>query len=320
MDEIKIIDIISKNLKYKGKSIKTIGDDCGVYKLNNNHLLITTDSMFKSTHLPDIITPFQMGIRIATANLSDISAMCGKPLFMVISLGLDSKAGLDSKFIDEFSKGLNYMAEKYDCPILGGDTNKSKELTLSGTCVGITDNPIYRGGCVGDDIFITNNIGRPYCALKLIEMRNKGIISKDEFNKLVVEYEEIIKKLCEPMPMVYEGLVLNKHVNSACDISDGIGKDILTVGNFEIYSKKLMKLLPKDVIDFCDRFNLDYLDVALNSGEEFELLISSKKDIKEIVEENTKSTCVKVGKVIDTGKYIDGIEYNLKNKGYIHKW
>ncbi len=316
MDELDVIKTIFSNLKYRGNAIKTIGDDCAVFKLGNQYLTITTDMMFKSTHFPDILTPFQIGMRVITANVSDIAAMCAKPLGIVVSMGFNSPK---KKFIEELTKGMDFIAKEYKCPVVGGDTNKSKELTLCGTAFGITDNPIYRGGEVGDDIGITNDVGRVYCALKTLEMKDKGIINKKVFENLLNEYPNIIKKLTEPRARVKEGMFLNKYVNSSCDISDGLGKDLYYVGNFEISSKKLLNAIPKDVIEFCDRFDLNPIDVALNSGEEFELLFTTKKysDIEEnIIILGSKS--IKIGRVIEDGHYIDSDEF--KFGGYVHKW
>jgi thiamine-monophosphate kinase len=150
-------------------------------------------------------------------------------------------------------------------------------------------------------------------------MKDKGIINKRVFKNLLNEYSDIIRKLSEPRARVKEGLALNKYINSCCDISDGLGKDLYYVGNFEISSKKLLNAIPKDVIEFCDRFNLNPIDVALNSGEEFELLFTTKKynDVEEKLRK-LNTSAVKIGRIIDEGHYIDGDEF--KFGGYVHKW
>lgn len=315
MNELDIIKTISDNLKYKGNAAKTIGDDCAVFKLGNQYLTITTDMMFKSTHFPDILTPFQIGMRVITANVSDIAAMCAKPLGIVISMGFNSP---ESGFIEELTKGMDFIAKEYECPIVGGDTNKSKELTLCGTAFGITDNPIYRGGKVGDSICITNDVGRVHCALKILEMKDKEIISKSRFENLLEEYPEIMKKLCEPRARIKEGIIINKLINSCCDISDGLSKDLSYVGCFEVSSKEFMDAVPNDVVEFCERFDLDPIETALNSGEEFELLITTEKysEVKKRIK--NLSNVVKIGKVIEEGHYIDDREFEFK--GYLHSW
>ena len=114
--------------------------------------------------------------------------------------------------------GINYISKEYECPVVGGDTNKAPELTLSGTAFGITDNPIYRGGKIGEDICITGDIGRVNCALKILELKKQGDLQNHEFEKIMSEFPEIIKKLAEPRARVKEGLLLNKIITSCCDI------------------------------------------------------------------------------------------------------
>ncbi|HIP17626.1 MAG TPA: thiamine-phosphate kinase [Methanothermococcus okinawensis] len=317
LTELDIIKMIGNNLTYKGNVLKSIGDDCAVFKLEKEYLVITTDMMFKSTHFPDILTPFQIGMRVITANLSDIAAMCAKPLGIVVSMGFNAPK---RDFIMELTKGMDHMAREYKCPIVGGDTNNSKELTLCGTAFGMVKNPIFRGGNVGEDIMITYDIGRVYCALEIIKMKNKGIINKRTFESLLEEYPNIIKKLTEPMARINEGIIINEYINSCCDISDGLKKELFYIGNFEIYSKKLLNAIPKDVMEFCHRFNIDPIVAALNSGEEFELLFTTERS-KEVIhklKEECNGRAVGIGKVIEEGHYIDDIE--LKPGGYIHKW
>ncbi|AVB77092.1 thiamine-phosphate kinase [Methanococcus maripaludis] len=315
MNELDIIKIISKNLSYSNGVEMGIGDDCAVFKLENQHLVVTTDMMFKSTHFPSILTPFQIGMRVVTANVSDIAAMCAKPLGMVISMGFDSP---DKTFIDEMSKGINFISKEYECPIAGGDTNKAPELTLSGTAFGITNNPIYRGGIIGEDICITGDVGKVNCALKLLEMKNKGILGNMEFEKTISEFPEIMEKLAEPKARVKEGLLLNKTITSCCDISDGLSKDLNYTGNFEINSKKLLNSVSTEVIEFCEKFDRDLLKTVLNSGEEFELLFTTP-DFKK-AEEKLKdiNSVTKIGKVVEFGKTVDGKSVELE--GYVHKW
>ena len=151
MNEIEIIEIIKKTIKFSNKNIiKGIDDDCAVIKIGENlYLVATTDMMIKKTHIPSILTPYEIGGRILTANVSDIASMGAKPLAFLLSMSL-SKDEANEGFIKELYSGLDDLSKIYNCPVVGGDTNKGDELVLSGTALGITDNPIYRKGEVGD--------------------------------------------------------------------------------------------------------------------------------------------------------------------------
>ena len=317
LTELDIIKTILDNITYKGEVVKGIGDDCAVFKVGDSYLTVTTDMMFRSTHLPDILTPFQIGMRVVTATVSDIAAMCAKPLGVVISMGLPR---VERGFLLDLIKGIDCACRRYSCPLVGGDTNKAKELTLCGTALGITDNPVYRGGKVGEDIMITYNVGRVYCALEILRMRDRGEISRKTFYSLWEEYPDIMGKLLEPTARVKEGLLLNRYVGSCCDISDGLKKELFYVGNFEISSKKLLSAVPKDVIEFCDRFQIDPIHAALNSGEEFELLFTTRRcdKVLEVLRKGCNGEAWRIGKVVEEGHYLDGEE--LKLGGYIHRW
>ena len=113
-------------------------------------------------------------------------------------------------------------------------------------------------------------------------------------------------------------MLINKFINGCCDISDGLGKEITYFKNFEIYSDKIFKLIPEDVIEFCEEFNLDPLKVVLNSGEEFELLFTTSKfnKVKSLISDF--SSIYKIGRIIEDGQFIDGEKFC--GGGYVHKW
>ncbi|ACV25053.1 thiamine-phosphate kinase [Methanocaldococcus fervens] len=319
MDEIKIIEIIKKTLKFSNKNVvKGIDDDCAVIKIDENfYLVATTDMMVKKTHIPSILTPYEIGRRILTANISDIASMGAKPLAFLLSISL-SKEEANELFIKELYSGLDEFSKLYNCPVVGGDTNKGDELILSGTALGITDNPIYRRGEVGDDICVTNDLGRVYCALHLYYKLKYKKISYKEFEKLCQKYPKIFEKLKRPVARVKEGLLMNKLINGCCDISDGLGKEITYFKNFEIHTDKIFKLIPEDVVEFCEAFDLNPIKVALNSGEEFELLFTTSKFNKVKNTLKNYSKVHKIGKIIEEGQFIDGEEFH--GGGYIHKW
>jgi len=321
MDELNIIKLIKNTLKFSNEHIvKGIDDDCAVIKIDENfYLVATTDMMIKKTHIPSILTPHEIGGRILTANVSDIASMGAKPLAFLLSLSLSEKEAKED-FIRELYEGLDKFSRFYDCPVVGGDTNKGDELVLSGTAIGITDNPIFREGRVGDKIGITNDIGRVYCALKLYYLLKNRKIEFNEFKKLCSKYPLIIKKLKVPIARVKEGILLNKYrlLRGCCDISDGLGKEITYFKNFELNSDHILKAVPEDVFEFCEEFNLDPLTVALNSGEEFELLFTTPNlnKVKEVLKHHSK--VFEIGKIIEEGRYIDGEVF--RGGGYVHRW
>ena len=97
--ERKVIDVI-KGLLTGGNIAIGIGDDCAAIDLGDEYLLITTDMINESTHIPKASAE-QIGWHLVAINLSDIASKGGRPLGVVTALGLPRKTGI------EFVKGLH---------------------------------------------------------------------------------------------------------------------------------------------------------------------------------------------------------------------
>ena len=87
LGERKAIQLISEILS-KGDVAVGIGDDCAAIDMGEEYLLVSTDMISQKTHIPEQMTPFQIGWFIVAINLSDIAAKGGMPLGLVLSFGL----------------------------------------------------------------------------------------------------------------------------------------------------------------------------------------------------------------------------------------
>lgn len=199
-------------------------DDCAVIDLERakngyQYLLVTTDSLQESTHFPPGITPFQMGWSAVAVNLSDIAAMGAQPFAFVIAMGVPTQ--IEASFMDELTAGIEACASTYNTAVVGGDITRSRELILTGTCLGFTNNPIRRSGAnVGDLLCVTGSLGNAALALKML---TKGL-------NVPKRVEGIVKKaIYQPQPRVHEGLeIANSGVATAMiDISDGLALSVL---------------------------------------------------------------------------------------------
>ena len=115
--------------------------------------------------------------------------------------------------------------------------------------------------------------------------------------------------------------MLNLGANSAIDISDGLLDDLnklcksSNVGA-EIHSNDL----PIDSylkIAFRD----DYLDYALNGGEDYELLFTAQNDVMKKIKNNINTNITIIGKIIEKEIIILdelGNEINIDPKGWDH--
>lgn len=294
-----------------------IGDDCAVIDLGKNLLLITTDMVNAETHLPEEITPWQIGWFSIAVNLSDIAAKGGTPYGLVLALGLPRS--LDEDFIKELVEGANSCATTYDTAIVGGDTKETRFITITGTAVGIVPKGEFMsrvGAKVGDLVAVTGNLGKAAAGYYALKHDIKG-------------KKELAQGLMEPTPRLPEGRVLASTgaVTSCMDISDGLSSSLYQLQEannvgFEIDFSNIP--ISEEISELRSHVDVDVPDFALHFGGDYELLLtltpSRFKDAQDVLEKSGGSlTCI--GRVIDGEKiYLTSQEGKqiLPNKGYEH--
>src|SRR5262249_61817252 len=94
-------------------------------------------------------------------NLGAVAAMAGRPLAAVVSVGLPRQGG--RALAEELYLGLREVADTFEAPIVGGDTNSwDGPLVISVTLLGeaVGRGPVRRGGArPGDWLFVTGPLG-----------------------------------------------------------------------------------------------------------------------------------------------------------------
>src|SRR5882724_7769399 len=98
------------------------GDDAAVVDLSSVLTLVTTDMLLEGScfRLAEA-GPRRVGRKAMAVNLSDIAAMAGRPVAAVVSVGLPRRDG--RQVAEELYLGLREVADAFDTPIVGGDTN-----------------------------------------------------------------------------------------------------------------------------------------------------------------------------------------------------
>lgn len=298
--DLKVSDIGEKRIvKYilsKCKSI--IPDDCAITSLNNDiNLVSTTDMLIQSSHFPDFMNYYDMGFKSVTVNVSDIASMGAKPLGYLSSIALFSD--LDWECFKQLFQGILDACDYYDIPLIGGDINQASEIIISGTALGLSESVLRKNIYnKGDLIAITGDLG--YQGLNF--------------------YKKIYN---QPFAKIREGLILNDNgITAATDITDGLSSEL-----YEMFDGENGFLIYEDEFNITDEFkkeakslNIDYLDLILNFGEDFELLFifpKSKKILLEklmdfkVIGEVIGDSCIEI--VLSNGK-----REKIVNKGYEH--
>jgi thiamine-monophosphate kinase len=149
-----------------------IGDDTASFLPRPGYeLLVTCDCMVEDRHyLSRYITPFDLGRRAMTLNISDIGAMGGKPLYALISLGL--KAEMPVRDVEEMYRGFLSELNPFGGSIIGGNlTGSGNGMFIDITLIGEVQEGkgVRRSGArEGDAILVTGYPGQAAAGLQLL--------------------------------------------------------------------------------------------------------------------------------------------------------
>ena len=301
---LKVSDIGEKELvKYIIANSKDIvPDDTAISKFNSTNLISTCDMLIQSRHFPQNMSYYQMGFKAVTVNVSDLAAMGAEPLGFLLSMAIPKDLDIDN--FKEIIGGVLQACEFYSIPLIGGDTNEASEIIISGTVLGISYKPLMKDTYnKGDLIAITGDIGLAALGFEL-----------DNLDTIYT------KKSLKPEARIKEGLILKDYATSATDITDGLASELYTIKKdgfgFMIYEEMLN--ITDEYKSLANSLDLDYLDLVLHVGEDFELLFTISKDNLE----KLPVDCKVIGEVTDSDvvelTLENGFVEEIKNKGYEH--
>lgn len=254
-----------------------IGDDCAVIPQHGGYeTVVSTDMLVEGSHfLRDDITPYQLGWKAAAVNFSDIAAMGAEPVGSLLAVALPKD--LPDTWLSEFIRGYKTLSQRFDFPLIGGDTTASSGpisicVTVMGKCP--AGRSLLRSAAKeGDLVCVTGTLGDSGLGLDAILRRMKG----DE--ELPYSADILIERHYKPLPRINEGLVLTdtEGVHAMMDISDGVASDLLHILEESHCDAQVdLSLLPisSEAFAYCKRMRLIQEKYAICSGEDYELLFT----------------------------------------------
>jgi thiamine-monophosphate kinase len=289
-------------------------DDCAVLEFGNHHLLLTTDVIIEGKHFPKGTDGRTVGWLVAAVNLSDIAAMGGKPLGLVVSCALPKKT--DVSFLKGIARGMRECAVKHGTEIIGGDTKEGPTLSLSGCALGVVrkDRTMFRRGArPGDVLAVTGELGSAAVGYHILK-QGKSYESRKALNSLLM-----------PNPLVEDGMALSEtgKVTSCIDLSDSLASCVHQLGDaggvgFEVELDRVP--VSKEV----PMKGLQRREAALYFGGDYQLLMTMKKRDFPTLERKLRKLSTDltlIGKATRKRDKVlitrDGLE-SLENRSYEH--
>lgn len=159
MKEQDFINIIKKQI-----GTEYIGDDCAFLK--DLGIVVTQDSLVEDVHFKmSWCTPYQLGFKAVTVNISDVLASGAEPKYVTIALSLPSKT--EKKFVEEFYKGAKSALR--GAKIIGGDITGADKVYISIAAIGTTNGrkiSSRSNAHVGDVVITKGEFGKSSLGLK----------------------------------------------------------------------------------------------------------------------------------------------------------
>src|SRR5215813_7988289 len=313
-----------------------IGDDAAVLRAEAGvDFLFCSDLSIEGVHFrTEWAGPELIGHKALAATISDVAAMGGEPRYAVASIALTK--GSSMEFIEELLSGMFDLANAFGFSLVGGDTSASPgPLFIDTSAIGVCGRGraiTRRGARPGDLVYVTGDLGNSALGLSLLKrgFRSDESVS-DSSDRISRAIQAAIKRHLIPAPRVLAGrmLGLGGLATAMIDISDGLGTDLGHIAEDSKCGAIIhAELLPiaRAVRDLSRAGGeTDPVELALESGEEYELAFCSPPEASERIREMSRELqlpITRIGEMIgESGLYIqrDGQTAMMDIKGFEHQ-
>src|SRR4030042_4789859 len=343
--ELSLLEQIRRSFCKKSKNIIVgIGDDAAVVKPLGKNLLVTTDMMVEGVHFElSFTTPYQLGFKLISVNVSDVYAMGGKPFYLLLNIAVNKNT--NKKFMDRLFDGVKDALTLYNAILIGGDLSATNAGTaLSATVIGYVKKHIPRSGAnIGDKIYVTGYLGNSACGLELLKKIKKPVpLQSSKLKEQGAKRKELKAKSKDtmpyaPRPMPLKGFpwrvfepLLRRHLmpeardskkfitvaTSMIDVSDGLLIDLWRLcSESKVGARIYIENIPlsPELKQAASHLGISPIKLALSGGEDYELLFTAPA--------TKKVKAIYIGEITESERVIvdsSGREIPLVPEGYQH--
>jgi len=235
---------------------------------------------------------------------------------VTVSIGISNRFGIEA--LEEFYKGVYLACEQYNVDLVGGDTSSSRQgLMISVTAIGTVEKKdvTYRSGAKEKDlIVVSGDLGGSYMGLQLLEREKSVYTENPKIQPDLGGNDYVLERQLKPearKDVVALLEQLDVKPTSMIDISDGLASELIHICDqsecgASIYDDKIP--IDHTTYQIARDFELDPSVVALNGGEDYELLFTISMNDYEKVKDNPHFSVI--GHITDKNSGINLIAKN----------
>ena len=183
-------------------------------------VVLKTDAIIGGVHFFPEDDARDVARKALRVNLSDLAAKGATPLGFLVSLALPKD--IDADWLKRFALGLREDAEAYQCPLFGGDTDRTPgPVMVSVSMFGsVPSGAMVRraGAKPGHRVFVTGTIGDAALGL-VLRQGASWTLTPPQRDHLMARY-------LLPQPRNALAEAVRAYASAAMDVSDGLAGDL----------------------------------------------------------------------------------------------
>lgn len=334
--EFGLISRLTGGLATRPDVVLGVGDDAALLDLGDlggsTLLVATCDAQVAGRHfLLGDASPEEIGHKALAVNLSDIAAMGGEPLWVLISLLLPPTLAVE--LLVGIYAGMRSLADRYGVAVVGGNVSSTDgPLTLDITALGKLqrDRALRRDGASpGDLVFVSGTLGAAGAGvLAATQQPRQQALNMLELREAHAAAHQAML-LPEPQIRLGQALAASGAVTAMLDISDGFAQDLghiceRSVVGVEIESAAVPVAAAARLL--APLYGRDPLDVALTAGEDYQLIFTVRPGLAAAAQAAAQACSAQITQVgvcagPDAGRQLqmgDGSRIPLPASGWDH--
>ena len=233
-------------------------------------MVVKADTLEYETDVPPGMTMRQAARKAAVACVSDFAAKGVRPRWAVVSVTAPPSYGAQTH--RSMADGLAHAADEFGFSIIGGDTNRGGQMSLTVCMMGTANGPVPpRAAAPGDVLYASGPFGLPAAGLHAALHGLRGPRGSR-------------RAVMSPRVRLEFGVLAARLCTASMDSSDGLST---TLNEMAVRSGAAFVAdgdpVASGVREFAARHGLESDDLVYNGGEEYEIVLALRPaDVPEL--------------------------------------